>query len=502
MPVRHPITDNFRVMTAFPLARSVTPIEGGTDGHIAQKVLETSPQSWAETDLKALFATGRPERNVDKGDKAGPISHRRGRVGAGDRRAGTAPATPATPDAKPDDAPKPETRVVVVGDSDFASNRALGIQGNRELFLNMANWLAQQENLIAIRPKRSRRPAAHDDRRSAAYGLLLHAVHRAAAALRQRHSRVVEAAIEAGQSDAWKADVRLLRRCSWSGRWAWRVHLLRRVQARPDRSRRPGRTRSSRSRPAKIEEVELALAERRHDAQEERRRPGRSWRRSTAAADEYDGQLARVRASRRSRCSGRSRTIPRRSASSASTRPESRVAFKVAGDATPAPPEHREQDTDRLRSVRAHRGPAEALPDRVAPRGHAQSFDVRPARQNRSSSSSGTRSTAIRIAPAGSPAVTLARNGADWRLTAPVDTRADSSAVDSLINRAVAGHVQGCGRGRTDAGVRRRPEEVRTRPSAIRSGARRRIDARVARHRQQARRQLGVRARRVEAGRS
>jgi hypothetical protein len=43
---------------------------------------------------------------------------------------------------------------------------------------------------------------------------------------------------------------------------------------------------------------------------------------------------------------------------------------------------------------------------------------------------------AIRIAPAGSPGVTLARNGTDWSLTAPVNTRADSSAVDSLINRA------------------------------------------------------------------
>jgi ABC-type uncharacterized transport system involved in gliding motility auxiliary subunit len=42
---------------------------------------------------------------------------------------------------------------VVVGDSDFASNRAIGLQGNRDIFVNMANWLAQQENLIAIRPR-------------------------------------------------------------------------------------------------------------------------------------------------------------------------------------------------------------------------------------------------------------------------------------------------------------------------------------------------------------
>ena len=42
--------------------------------------------------------------------------------------------------------------MVIVGDSDFAGNRMMGIPGNRNLFLNMVNWLAQQENLIAVRP--------------------------------------------------------------------------------------------------------------------------------------------------------------------------------------------------------------------------------------------------------------------------------------------------------------------------------------------------------------
>jgi ABC-type uncharacterized transport system involved in gliding motility auxiliary subunit len=152
MPAPHPITENFRVMTAFPLARSVTPVEGGVEGRVAQKVLETSPQSWAETDLKGLYATNRPERNLDTGDKPGPISIA---VAASAPAVETPPATPTTQGATPpaSDAPKPETRVTVVGDSDFASNRAIGIQGNREIFLNMANWLAQQENLIAIRPR-------------------------------------------------------------------------------------------------------------------------------------------------------------------------------------------------------------------------------------------------------------------------------------------------------------------------------------------------------------
>ena len=51
------------------------------------------------------------------------------------------------------DAPKPETRVVVYGDSDFAANYAIRIQGNQDLFVNIVNWAAQQENLISIRPK-------------------------------------------------------------------------------------------------------------------------------------------------------------------------------------------------------------------------------------------------------------------------------------------------------------------------------------------------------------
>jgi len=41
----------------------------------------------------------------------------------------------------------------VLGDSDFVGNSALGISGNRDFFLNTVNWLAQQENLIAIRAR-------------------------------------------------------------------------------------------------------------------------------------------------------------------------------------------------------------------------------------------------------------------------------------------------------------------------------------------------------------
>lgn len=140
----HPITEGFRVMTAFPHARSVKAIEGGP--RTPQSLLETSAQSWAETDLKTL-ATGKVEFS-EGSDRRGPIS-----VGfAVSAPAAEPPAAPLGTNASPD-APKPESRIVAIGDSDFAGNNALGVQGNLDLFLNTVNWLAQQEDLIAIRPR-------------------------------------------------------------------------------------------------------------------------------------------------------------------------------------------------------------------------------------------------------------------------------------------------------------------------------------------------------------
>ncbi len=62
-------------------------------------------------------------------------------------------STPPPAGDKPDNPNKPESRLVVVGDSDFAANNFAGMGGNRDMFLNMVNWLAQQENLIAVRPR-------------------------------------------------------------------------------------------------------------------------------------------------------------------------------------------------------------------------------------------------------------------------------------------------------------------------------------------------------------
>jgi ABC-type uncharacterized transport system involved in gliding motility auxiliary subunit len=147
----HPITQRFSLLTAFPLAREASPISGGVNGHTAQAFVETSPRSWAESDIKGLLTTGQVSLDESKGDKKGPIAI---------ASAVTASAAPATPPKPGDaDAPKPETRVAVVGDSDFVANGSLGVSGNKDLFMNTIGWLSQQENLISIRPKEP------DDRR-------------------------------------------------------------------------------------------------------------------------------------------------------------------------------------------------------------------------------------------------------------------------------------------------------------------------------------------------
>jgi len=140
----HPITARFNVITAFPLAREASPVSGGVNGHTAQPIVESSPRSWAETDIKTLLTSGQVSLDESKGDKKGPVAL---------ASAVNAPITPATPPKPGEDAPKAETRLVVVGDSDFAENGVLGIPGNKDLFMNIVGWLSQQENLISIRPK-------------------------------------------------------------------------------------------------------------------------------------------------------------------------------------------------------------------------------------------------------------------------------------------------------------------------------------------------------------
>jgi gliding motility-associatede transport system auxiliary component len=143
----HEITKNFRVATAFHTARSIQAGTATVPGVTAQNLVETSAQSWAETDLTLK----EPVEMNEGRDRAGPIS-----LGA--------VATVSIPEPSPSPSPspaseggdnprKPEGRVVAFGDSDFASNALLGFQGNKDFVLNSVAWLAEDADLISIRPK-------------------------------------------------------------------------------------------------------------------------------------------------------------------------------------------------------------------------------------------------------------------------------------------------------------------------------------------------------------
>ena len=141
----HPITDQFRKGSVFPLSRSVSPAAKAPEGKTVQPLIQSAKEAWAESDLAGLKAGKPPEENTDKGDKAGPVTIATtvtASVGAPpEKKEGEDPPTP------------PQTRIAVFGNSRFASDQFAGSLGNADLFLNTVSWLTAQENLISIRPR-------------------------------------------------------------------------------------------------------------------------------------------------------------------------------------------------------------------------------------------------------------------------------------------------------------------------------------------------------------
>ncbi|MGD1090798.1 MAG: GldG family protein [Bryobacteraceae bacterium] len=112
--------------TGFPISRSLEVKNG--DKTTVSKLFETTENSFATTNLSS------PEIRQSKTDKKGPLV-----LGA----AGT--YTTGKEDGN--------GRFVVVGCSSWIANFFLRFNGNRDLFLNMMNWLSSDEDLISIRPK-------------------------------------------------------------------------------------------------------------------------------------------------------------------------------------------------------------------------------------------------------------------------------------------------------------------------------------------------------------
>jgi ABC-type uncharacterized transport system involved in gliding motility auxiliary subunit len=113
--------------SAFAIVRSLEAKPG--DKTSVEKIVSTSDNSFATTQLAGA------SRKVDtsKGEvKSYAVA------AAGEYRTGQ---------------PNNNGRFVVVGSADWAANYVFRFAGNRDLFLNMMNWLSSDEDLISIRPK-------------------------------------------------------------------------------------------------------------------------------------------------------------------------------------------------------------------------------------------------------------------------------------------------------------------------------------------------------------
>jgi ABC-type uncharacterized transport system involved in gliding motility auxiliary subunit len=111
----------------------------GKPGLTATELVKSSPSSWAETDLNALFQ--QQQASLDEADRKGPVSlavvvdAKLKEMGEGDG----------------------ETRLAVFGSADFIDNQHLeGTFLNRDLFLNTMGWLAGESDLLSIRSKTMR----------------------------------------------------------------------------------------------------------------------------------------------------------------------------------------------------------------------------------------------------------------------------------------------------------------------------------------------------------
>ena len=122
---RHPIFGDFRLNTLFPYARQIG-VNENSDWRIT-RLIEVAPRGWVEMgklDDKITFDAAR--------DTPGPINIALALERSVNDRA---------------------QRVVVIGSGSFLANTFLGNGGNLDLGVNVVNWLAGDDALIAIQPR-------------------------------------------------------------------------------------------------------------------------------------------------------------------------------------------------------------------------------------------------------------------------------------------------------------------------------------------------------------
>jgi ABC-type uncharacterized transport system involved in gliding motility auxiliary subunit len=158
-PDTHPITRPLRQGELAVLVRLARSVEAANPppGYRAATLLASSGESWGQTDLTA---TSRGE-----GDLAGPvplavvIEPEEGGEDDGfeveDLLGGDEPMAEPGADA---DADTDGFRLVVFGDSDFATDQFLGRRFENQVLLNaVVNWLVERQTLIGIPPRETER---------------------------------------------------------------------------------------------------------------------------------------------------------------------------------------------------------------------------------------------------------------------------------------------------------------------------------------------------------
>lgn len=157
---RHEITSKLP-LSFFPGVRSLMPTKDPVPGVQVRQLVNSSAKSFANADKmridyksakngygpQTLMATARINpKTVESGETL--LKRLRGEE------------TKDANDAEDAKAPAPEkiiarkeARIVVSGDSDFATNSFYHVLGNGALFLNAVNFLASRENLIGLEPR-------------------------------------------------------------------------------------------------------------------------------------------------------------------------------------------------------------------------------------------------------------------------------------------------------------------------------------------------------------
>jgi ABC-type uncharacterized transport system involved in gliding motility auxiliary subunit len=160
---RHEITSKLP-LSFFPGVRSLMPTKDPVPGVQVRQLVNSSAKSFANADKmridyksakngycpQTLMATARINpKTVESGETL--LKRLRGEETKDAKDAEDAEDAKAPPPEKI--IARKEARIVVSGDSDFATNSFYHVLGNGALFLNAVNFLASRENLIGLEPR-------------------------------------------------------------------------------------------------------------------------------------------------------------------------------------------------------------------------------------------------------------------------------------------------------------------------------------------------------------